>query len=261
VIGQEERWRKLREQAVHHFFLSRVGKGNDNDESTNDDDDDDEDQIRWRPKTTKTGNQRTSRKSLKNRSFQNKNSSVTTADAGADLFFNKGAKKSRQSRRARLVIANQKAAQTKNALQDQNDQVPFERLSLEECAEKVHDFDLEEVDEYEAAYKKQFKEWRFLLSTNHSLMLYGYGSKFNLLNDFAQQELSEEGYAIVLNGFDPEISAESILKLLVNLFLNGNEPAPLSHPIPGYEEDDVSNSVQTQKDDKTGKTNRYGHTK
>ena len=49
-------------------------------------------------------------------------------------------------------------------------------------------------------------EWTFLLSTNHSLILYGFGSKRDLLNDFAKRELSIRGIVLVMIGYDSDIS-------------------------------------------------------
>ena len=49
-------------------------------------------------------------------------------------------------------------------------------------------------------------EWTFLLSTNHSLILYGFGSRRDLLNDFAERELSIHGNVLVMDGYDSDIS-------------------------------------------------------
>jgi origin recognition complex subunit 2 len=260
AAGQEERWRKLRDEAIYHFFLRRYKKGG----GTDSDLDDESDDGSLGPATAGWGGRKRGKGNTKEnaddnnskpiRSRSNKNASVTTADAGADLFFNKGTRKARQSRRAKQILANQKTAK-KIATTDggEDNTMPFERLSLEECAEKVKDFDLDEVPEHEKAYREQFGEWRFLLTTNHSLMCYGFGSKFNLLNDFAQQELSKEGYTMILNGFDPGIKVEAILTLLVDLFLDGNEPPPHLNSIPGYEEEDVIKMDTVKKDKQSGK--------
>lgn len=84
-----------------------------------------------------------------------------------------------------------------------------------------------EIQRIEAEYKSDFGDWRFLLSTNHSLLLYGAGSKYNLLNSFAEEELSKEGYILVIDGFQKEADAEGILDILVDSFLDGKEPQPM----------------------------------
>jgi len=76
-------------------------------------------------------------------------------------------------------------------------------------------------------YRKRFPVWRFILSTNHSLLFYGAGSKYDLLNAFAEEELDKEGHVLVINGFDPDVSMENVMDLLVTLFLK-HDPEPLS---------------------------------
>jgi origin recognition complex subunit 2 len=76
----------------------------------------------------------------------------------------------------------------------------------------------------EEAYKKSFSYWRFLLSTNHSLLFFGAGSKYSLLTDFCNQELSSEGYVLQIDGFDKDISMNSLLDVIVARFFGGREP-------------------------------------
>lgn len=71
-----------------------------------------------------------------------------------------------------------------------------------------------------------FDEWRFLLSTNHSVLLYGFGSKRSLLNDFAETILPHDGDVLTLDGYDRTINVEEIFMALVHLYLGGHEPRP-----------------------------------
>ena len=75
---------------------------------------------------------------------------------------------------------------------------------------------------------KEHSQWRFLLSTNHSLLFFGTGSKYKLLNDFCENDLVNEGYALQIDGFDKSVSIEGILDLLVAQFLGGNDPQPMA---------------------------------
>jgi origin recognition complex subunit 2 len=111
---------------------------------------------------------------------------------------------------------------------------------------------MEDVAQFENPYHQQFDEWQFLMATNHSLLLYGFGSKRQLLNDFAQQNLKKEGYVLVLDGFDPIITVDAILDLLVQLFLDDLEPAPLYPSLPGLEDEDSTLVTIHPKDPKTG---------
>ena len=77
-------------------------------------------------------------------------------------------------------------------------------------------------------YVPCFDEWRFLLSTNHSVLLHGFGSKRSLLNDFAETILPHDGDVLTLDGYDRTINIGNILTVLVQLYLGGHDPRPRS---------------------------------
>lgn len=60
-------------------------------------------------------------------------------------------------------------------------------------------------------------QWKFLLSTNHSLLFHGFGSKRILLNQFAS-ELRSCGDVLTLDGHDSDINISSILDVIVVSF-------------------------------------------
>ena len=95
------------------------------------------------------------------------------------------------------------------------------------------------LDEYLAARQKTqstfgldsnqqeqlFSEWRFLLGSHCSLLLYGGGgSKRSFVNQFASEELSKDGDVITVNGFDPRATIEGILQLLIDHWFAGYDP-------------------------------------
>ena len=173
------------------------------------------------------------------------------------MFMKRGAIRAKHARIKKSDAAGGDAA-------TEEKEMDFERLPLEDCIailkdpKKAEAFDYHEMSSADVLnlYEEQMKDWAFLLGTNHSLLFYGYGSKLNLLNVFAEKVLSSEGYAVVLNGFDPDISAESILDLLVELFLDGLEPAPLQASLPGFEEEDAAR-IETLHQDRS--TNKLRH--
>ncbi|KAI8647909.1 origin recognition complex subunit 2-domain-containing protein [Parasitella parasitica] len=59
-------------------------------------------------------------------------------------------------------------------------------------------------------HKQHFPQWFFELQSGFNLLFYGYGSKRNLLNEFAQAALTD-GPMVVVNGFFPAISIKDIL--------------------------------------------------
>lgn len=138
--------------------------------------------------------------------------STTAAEKGTDLYLHRNSK-GRKAKNASLPADISTAS--------------FKNPSLAECA-KLTIGDDEHVEEQEARHRQDFGDWRFRLSTNHSLLLYGAGSKYELLNEFAEKELSKEGYVVAIDGFDAEADIDSILDLLVDSFLDGKEPSALS---------------------------------
>jgi origin recognition complex subunit 2 len=243
AAGQEERWRKLRDDVIFHYYLSQLRKESSKEIADRSNGDVDAYGAGREAKNSGNGETKSRRRQPARASRStNKNASITTIDAGAEMHFNKQSIKAKQTRKKQAKVSH-----------SDEEISPFERLSLEACIEMVDDFPEDEVKEYESAYIDQFDDWQFLLSTNHSLLLYGYGSKTNLLNTFVEEQLSYEGYALILNGFDPEITAEGVLDLIVQMFLDGQEPPPVALPLPGHEDEDVLKIPARRKDPKTGK--------
>jgi origin recognition complex subunit 2 len=99
------------------------------------------------------------------------------------------------------------------------------------------------VDTLVVSILSSFEEWRFLISTNHSILFFGAGSKRNLLNQLCEQELDTEGYALAIDGYDSHVTVEALLDLLVALFLNGKEPIPMASMIAMKDGDDQRGGI------------------
>ena len=161
--------------------------------------------------TTTTSTKTTSHKDTSRRSSR---ASVTSIEKGSDLYLHKNTLKAR--------------GKAKKSQRPLDMEAPSSLPSIQECIEGIEKYPLDQVIAIEKAYKRDFEEWRFLLSTNHSLLFFGAGSKRNLLNQFCEQELDKEGYALAIDGFDSHVTVEGILDLLVTLFLDGKEPIPMA---------------------------------
>jgi len=170
--------------------------------------------------------------------------SITAAEKGADLYLNKtnrrggaGGRRGRGRRAGKrggnsatggAARKRQDAASSSSMLEYHHSLLLFP-TTVEECAHFSKNYpDEGDVlrsieDEYRRA---EFADWRFLLSTNHSLLLYGAGSKCRLLNSFAEDELAENegGIVVMVRGFDKECSVDAVLDLLVSFVLDGIEP-------------------------------------
>ncbi|KAF1806634.1 origin recognition complex subunit 2-domain-containing protein [Mucor lusitanicus] len=84
---------------------------------------------------------------------------------------------------------------------------PQEFHHILQAAPKKHQ---EEIAVLSEMHKQHFPQWFFELHSGFNLAFYGYGSKRNLLNEFAQSALTD-GPLIVVNGFFPSISIKDIL--------------------------------------------------
>jgi origin recognition complex subunit 2 len=163
----------------------------------------------------------------KSRSLEAAASTVTALEKGTDLYLHRNTRnKASRNKKTSFHIDD-----ADNDDDSNNNNKPLYQPTLEECAKLVENYPIDYdngVEALEAAYEAEFEQWRFLLSTNHSLLLHGAGSKRRLLQNFARIELLKEGYALMIDGFDADVSITGILNLLVNLFLNKQEPSGLS---------------------------------
>jgi origin recognition complex subunit 2 len=242
AAGQEERWRRLRDDVICHHYERRLKSPSNSDMDKDDTETTNRTTARAKNTTTTSDTTNTRRQPPRQARIS---SSITEVDHGAGMYMNKDKIQAKEKAKKKSLIAAKQQQST-----DEDDSAPFERLSLEECISKGKEYsNLPQVEKNEAKYKEHFKDWRFLLGTNHSILLYGFGSKRPLLNEFAEKELSKEGYALTLDGFDPEITMEGILSLLVEMCLDGIEPSPLTLSLPGFENEDFTKLEKIQKDD------------
>jgi len=149
--------------------------------------------------------------------------SATANEKGTDEYF-KGTKSTKR-----------KSSKSEKNAMSKVDEGIIKWPSPQECVQNVLEMtdtvQLHKTRQTTDSQLEQFGEqWKFLLSTNHSLLFHGFGSKKRLLENFANAELKSDGDVLTLNGYDPLISISQILDVLVHVFLNGLEPTLHSHP-------------------------------
>ncbi|CAM6124302.1 unnamed protein product [Calypogeia fissa] len=66
-----------------------------------------------------------------------------------------------------------------------------------------------------ASYEEHYSHWHFQLKCGFGLLLYGFGSKKALLEDFASSELSD-GPAVVVNGYLPTVKVKHVVFTIAN---------------------------------------------
>lgn len=185
-ISDSEKWRRT----LIEKFGEEVDWETRCDETTDDDDDD---------TTIVEATKKTTRASKRLQQPNKKHKSATIFDAGADLFLTK------QSKKRKL---------------GEEEQVRYEFPSACEVAQVYKNATTAVKTTASADYNK----WKFLLSTNHSLLLYGFGSKRHVLTDFCKTTLEPVGDVLEIDGFDASVSVAEIFNLMVQMYLQeGNE--------------------------------------
>lgn len=74
-----------------------------------------------------------------------------------------------------------------------------------------------EVEALTRSYKEQYRNWLFELRCGFGLLMYGFGSKKMLLEDFASTTLSDFT-VIVVNGYLPSINLKQVIVTVAEIF-------------------------------------------
>ena len=210
-----DQWANLREELIFqkfHNIVTKECRDRANDLKKND---------------KKTGKKKNAQRGKRQQaSSSNDGSSSTTngqkrklwssEDAGAELFFHKG-------KRGRGKVPGKDLKRGSKLQKSEARVIDFATTmnSYKECA-RNHPLMEQASQREEMMVESSLEEWKFLLSTNHSLLFYGVGSKRNLLKNFTNDEM--EGDVIEIDGFDSSLTVDGILELLIEQWLDGREP-------------------------------------
>ncbi|VDP32634.1 unnamed protein product, partial [Soboliphyme baturini] len=80
-------------------------------------------------------------------------------------------------------------------------------------------------------YESQFDKWMVYMSENFNVLLYGFGSKLDLVERFRKAKLLGTYNHIVLHGYQPSASVKQLLALLVERLRLKISPSSSSSPI------------------------------
>jgi len=67
------------------------------------------------------------------------------------------------------------------------------------------------------SHRAQFPQWKFEIDNGYNILLYGYGSKRSIIESFGQEQLSNDMPVLVINGYYPTISLDSIIVQILEL--------------------------------------------
>ncbi|KAL7508099.1 hypothetical protein ACHAXN_005191 [Cyclotella atomus] len=98
-------------------------------------------------------------------------------------------------------------------------------------ARKIHDAEQAGMgfSNYESQYNNQFRDWSFSLSTGHSILMYGLGSKRDVLESFGVA-LAAEGNVISINGYDAAMNLTELFDILIQIVTSEEESTPFDEP-------------------------------
>lgn len=69
------------------------------------------------------------------------------------------------------------------------------------------------------SYKSFYSKWLFQLRCGFGLLMYGFGSKKKLLEDFASSTLTDGG-VVVINGYLPSVNMKSVISTIAEVLLD-----------------------------------------
>lgn len=95
-----------------------------------------------------------------------------------------------------------------------------------------------------ADYKSQFNKWMFILNEGFNILLFGLGSKRNLLNSFHSELLANQT-VLVVNGFFPSLTIKDILDSITDDILDLTEVSRNPHETVDIIEEELSRLPET----------------
>lgn len=87
---------------------------------------------------------------------------------------------------------------------------------LREVAASIEPKHEKEVNELISSYKSLYSKWLFVLRSGFALLMYGFGSKKALIEDFASKSLTEYS-VVVVNGYLQSINLKQVVITLAEL--------------------------------------------
>ena len=114
----------------------------------------------------------------------------------------------------------QHAAKKKKSLTSNNTLSTLPTLTLQESLSLISnlpDRHSTEIQKLQDAHRQQFTQWKFEVDNGYNILLFGYGSKRSLIEAFGREELAEEMPVLVINGYIPTLSLDTILVQILQL--------------------------------------------
>ncbi|KAJ4832891.1 hypothetical protein Tsubulata_026350 [Turnera subulata] len=98
-----------------------------------------------------------------------------------------------------------------------SDIVPVEEQELRAAAANIEPKHEKEIISLMSSYKSLYSKWVFELRCGFGLLMYGFGSKKALIEDFASMALTDYS-VVVINGYLPSISLKQVVIVLAELW-------------------------------------------
>src|SRR6202022_3566477 len=80
----------------------------------------------------------------------------------------------------------------------------------------IPDHHAAQVKDLHNHHRQQFTQWKFEIDNGYNILLFGYGSKRSIIEAFGREELAPEMSVLVINGYYPSLSLDSILTQILS---------------------------------------------
>ena len=111
------------------------------------------------------------------------------------------------------------AAKKKKSLTSNNTLSLLPTLTVQESTSllaSIPDNHATEIKNLHEAHRQQFTQWKFEVDNGYNILLFGYGSKRSLIESFGREKLANDMAVLVINGYFPSVSLDSVLVQILN---------------------------------------------
>ncbi|CAN0926649.1 Origin of replication complex subunit 2 [Linum grandiflorum] len=131
---------------------------------------------------------------------------------------------------------------------------PVDEQELRTAAANIEPKHEKEIASLMESYKKSYPEWVFMLRSGFGLLMYGFGSKKALIEDFASTALTEYS-VVVINGYVQSINLKQVMVALAEVWWDQlkakrrNSPSKAHQPFNSRSVDDILSFLDGQEGD------------
>ncbi|CAN1769780.1 Origin of replication complex subunit 2 [Linum perenne] len=157
-------------------------------------------------------------------------------------------------------LSKELSSSTKKSSRKISDIDPVDEQELRTAAADIQPKHEREIASLMESYKKSYPEWVSMLRSGFGLLMYGFGSKKALIEDFASTALTEYS-VVVINGYVQSINLKQVMVAIAEVWLDQvkakkrNSPSKVNQSFNSRSVDDILSFLDEQED--AGDDDRY----